>query len=401
MLSVLLISIIILSGALAIPLKDNEATTIARFPLSSAGALVDINQSFAVANHDHFDIDSDMSLDLKLTILYQLVTKVQVGSPPQFVSLALDSSIAYSFIPSVSCTSPSCTGLIQNAFNKSQSSTFYGTGKRVQEQIGDYVVTMDGIVGELAQDVISIGDKTFTGSFILADNTISPKVSMLMYHGRLGLGYPYSSDPSLPSLMPGLFSGLERKMYSVHMNNYRDYGVIGSLDFGTVDMSMVDLNTWVIYKNYIPQYNYWSVHLDNLAVGGLQLGFNGLAIVNLASPFITLPYVVLETLAQVLKLDKYGTRMKSEQAQATYYKVLCENSSKMKSVTLDINGIPYLIGPETYLIGNGKDCVTIFYGHDIGEPIGTAWVLGNSFFRGRMVAFDYDNDTISWGNLKA
>lgn len=343
-----------------------------------------------------------IDLDVSLMVLYQLTVNVNVGTPPQTIPLVLDTSIENTFIPSPNCTAPSCTYLSLNSFNKDQSSTYIGTGINTNMTVGDYVVTIGQFTGEVGQDIIKMDNVTFDGPFLYVDNTVSPEVKLLMYNGRLGLGWPYPAEPQNPedpSWLPELFANFPNKVYSFYMHNYQDYGVIGGFEVGGYDSSIIDDHTLVTYPNYLDA-GYWAVNLNNVYVDDLELGYNGWAVVDIATPFITCPLVSFSVLAEVLELDTYGTLMNSSQTAAQYYNIPCSNAQFLKPVTLVVNGVPYTLPPESYLIGNGVDCVSIFYGHDVGQPMGTAWVFGNSFFRERMAIFDYDANTISWATLK-
>lgn len=337
-------------------------------------------------------------LPLNLSILYQMVIDLEVGTPPQKVPVVLDSTLANSFLPSPNCTAPSCTYLSQHAFNSTASSTYQSGGVYTELQLGDYVVTIDSVTGVVAYDLFSLGTMQFPAGFVHVNGTLRPEVTQLMYHGRLGLGYPLNMDPSAPSVMSQIF-GAGRKMYSIYFQDFTHYGVVGGLEIGGYDPSLVDASTWTTVKNYLPVRGYWAFHLQNVFVGNLPLGFNGWAAMNYASPFVTVPYAAFEVLAQIMQLDVYGTRMESSQAKATYYNVPCANASIMPSVSFLVAGKKYTFDPSQYLIGNGTDCVTLFYGHDIGVPIGTAWVFGSGVMRQRLLVFDYENDEISWASL--
>jgi hypothetical protein len=344
-------------------------------------------------------MSKSLGLDTTLTILYQLTIDAYVGTPPQFVPIVIDTSIPYTFLPSPNCTSPGCTGLAQNAFDSTLSSTFRTAGLTGSAQLGDYVATIDGVFGEGANDTVTIGSETFTGRFLYVNNTITPTPLMLMYNGRLGLGYSYTNiNATVPSFLPGLLAGLPR-VFSVWMGNYVGYEVIGGIEFGGYDGSKVDNSTWTTIPNQGTSSNFWVIYLQDVKIGSIDLGYNGNAIIDLASPLITVPYSVMETIAIVLELDSWGTLEQSAQTRAFYYKIPCANAPYMKSIVFTIAGKDFTFTPAFYLIGDGVNCIATLYGHDLGNPVGTSWVFGNSANRGLMSVFDYDQNTISWARL--
>ncbi|KAJ3149491.1 1,3-beta-glucanosyltransferase, partial [Irineochytrium annulatum] len=120
----------------------------------------------------------------------EFAAHVTVGTPPQTLSLLLDTASAHMWTRTSMCTSPACVGGV-SAFQPSNSSTF-----QTQHQPATTIAYLDGttINGIVATDGVSIGPFTANAfAFMAATDIASPNPENIQSNdGTLGMSLPCS-----------------------------------------------------------------------------------------------------------------------------------------------------------------------------------------------------------------
>jgi hypothetical protein len=128
------------------------------------------------------------------------------------------------------------------------------------------------------------------------------------------------------------------------------------------------------------------------------LGFNGLLQINLATPFLILPMTAITTITEALGFAQLGGELVSNTQEngGHYYKIACEAVSQMNPITLSIEGNQkYVIQPQQLVIGNGNECISLFYGLENIHY----WTLGGAGQLNKLFTFDYDANEVTIAEL--
>lgn len=339
------------------------------------------------------------TLPMSLMELWQIYVDIEMGTPPQTISLVIDSSSQFSFIPSVNCLTPQCTGMSLNGFDQSQSSTFQTTNQPVSLTTSDYVASTDVVTGIKATDMFMIGPNNFSSDFCLVTNTRAEHPDQLMYNGRFGFGFSGPDFPNPCSLLPGVFQGLPNKIISFYLQmEYSSFGLVGGMEIGGMNQDLLVPGSLVTLDNYAPDSGLWAVRISNVVIGGAGLGMNGYGQVDTSIPFLIMPVTNFVTISAIIDFEGHGGVLvkNTQENNGLYYKIPCSAMSNLPTVSLIIGDLSFQIPPDIYLIGDGTNCISLFHGLNIQNM----WILGIGLHRGKMVAFDYERGTISFGKLK-
>lgn len=329
--------------------------------------------------------------------LLQFYVDVDIGSPPQRVPLVVDSTIKKTIVPSVKCYEPSCIIFASNGFNPSNSTTFASTPNRESITVADYVMTVGNVLGHTVADVYSVAGVFGKGNFVLADEIDGDSPGILLYNGRLGLGHSFPED-SEPSFLPSLLNG-RPKVISMWSKKFSEYGISGGITFGGYNPVLVIPGTWVTYKNALMAHGLWGMIVDGFYANGVSIGFKGAVAIDVASPFVTMPVGSFNTISYLLNFHTYGKLQQNAQNGGYFYNIPCQAARFLPNATIVIDQVVYQIPATHYLLGDGIDCVAAFYGLNLNSAFGSSWVFGSTILQNRLVAFDWDSGTISWGHL--
>ncbi|KAL2295320.1 hypothetical protein Nmel_017732 [Mimus melanotis] len=161
----------------------------------------------------------------------------------------------------------------------------------------------------------------------------------------------------------------------------------GELLFGGFDSSR-----FTGTLNWVPvtQQGYWQIQLDNIQLGGtVTFCANGCqAIVDTGTSLIAGPTKEVKELQNLIGAVSVDGE----------YAVECSSLSVMPDLTFTINGLPYTLSAQAYiLVEYGDDmafCTSGFQGNDIPPPTGPLWILGDVFIRQFYSVFDRGNNRV-------
>lgn len=346
----------------------------------------------------HFKSFMNSAVPLSVINLWQFYVEMQVGVPPQNVSIVIDTTIRETFLPSTNCQSFGCLPMLPNAFNPDLSETRRISQDRFELLINDYNYDFTKVIGNLTLDTFTLGPMAFLGDFLLVDETDPPKITTVMYNGRFGLGLISQNDP--PSLLPSIFQDVYPHIVSWYYFPFEGYGVVGGLEIGSVNYDLVDMNTWQTFPNvdHVNGGNQWAFPLNNIGINGQSLGSNGYALIDTSTPLIIGPLPLINTLNAMIGFAQHGGKLiqADNDPDTMTYQIPCNATALLPDVDVMIASVAYKIPSTSYLIGDGNTCISVLR----GMQDAASWVVGMSMFKGIMMALDYENGTISLGILK-
>ncbi|XP_007523179.1 cathepsin E isoform X1 [Erinaceus europaeus] len=308
---------------------------------------------------------------------------ISIGSPQQNFTVIFDTGSSNLWVPSMYCTSPACK--THARFFPSQSNTYSALGNQFSIQYG--TGSLSGIIGA---DQVSVEGLTVAGQQF-GESVSEPGQTFVNaeFDGILGLGYPSLAVGGVTPVFDNMMSQnlVDLPMFSVYMSSDPEGGLGSELIFGGYDHSHFSGSL-----NWVPvtKQGYWQIALDSIQVGGTVMFCSEgcQAIVDTGTSLITGPS------------DKIKQLQKAIGAQPVdgEYAVECVNRNVMPDVTFIINGVPYSLQANAYILLDFVDgmefCSSGFQGLDIQPPAGPLWILGDVFIRQFYSVFDRGNNQV-------
>uniref|UniRef100_A0A8C9NE31 cathepsin E n=1 Tax=Serinus canaria TaxID=9135 RepID=A0A8C9NE31_SERCA len=308
--------------------------------------------------------------------------QISIGTPPQNFTVVFDTGSSNLWVPSVYCVSKACTG--HTRFQPTQSSTYQVVGTPFSIQYGTGSLT--GIIGadQVAVEGLAVSNQQF------AESISEPGKAFLdaEFDGILGLAYPSLAVDGVTPVFDNMMAQnlVELPLFSVYMSSNPDSPQGGEVLFGGYDTSR-----FTGTLNWVPvtQQGYWQIQLDNVQVGGTEtFCANGCqAIVDTGTSLIVGPTKEIKKLQKLIGAVSVDGE----------YAVECSNLSMMPDVTFTINGLPYTLSAQAYILEEADDmafCTSGFQGSNIPPPAGPLWILGDVFIRQFYSVFDRGNNMV-------
>ncbi|XP_062365405.1 cathepsin E isoform X1 [Cinclus cinclus] len=309
--------------------------------------------------------------------------QISIGTPPQNFTVVFDTGSSNLWVPSVYCVSKACAK--HTRFQPTQSSTYQVIGTPFSIQYGTGSLT--GIIGsdQVAVEGLTVSNQQF------AESISEPGKAFLdaEFDGILGLAYPSLAVDGVTPFFDNLMAQnlVELPIFSVYMSSNPESPQGGELLFGGFDSSR-----FTGTLNWVPvtQQGYWQIQLDNIQLGGtVTFCANGCqAIVDTGTSLIAGPTKEVKELQNLIGAVSVDGE----------YAVECSNLSVMPDLTFTINGLPYTLSAQAYiLVEYGDDmafCTSGFQGNDIPPPTGPLWILGDVFIRQFYSVFDRGNNRV-------
>lgn len=309
--------------------------------------------------------------------------QISIGTPPQNFTVVFDTGSSNLWVPSVYCVSKACGG--HTKFHPSQSSTYEVIGTPFSIQYGTGSLT--GIIGsdQVAIEGLTVSNQQF------AESISEPGKAFLdaAFDGILGLAYPSLAVDGVTPVFDNMIAQnlVELPIFSVYMSSNPNSLHGGELLFGGFDTShfMGTLN-WVP----VTQQGYWQIQLDNIQLGGtVTFCADGCqAIVDTGTSLIAGPTKEVKELQNLIGAVSVDGE----------FAVECSSLGVMPELTFTINGLPYTLSAQAYILveeaGGEVFCTSGFQGNDIPPPTGPLWILGDVFIRQFYSVFDRGNNRV-------
>lgn len=309
----------------------------------------------------------------------QYFADITLGTPPQKFKVVLDTGSANLWVPSESCTSISC--FLHNKYDSSQSSTYKRNGSHFEIQYGSG--SMEGFV---SQDNFGIGDLKLKG-INFAEATSEPGLAFLMgkFDGILGLAF---DTISVNRIAPPFYEMMEQgvideEVFAFYLGNSDADG--GEATFGGVDKTKY---TGKVTYAPIRRKGYWEVALDKIGFGGEELELeNTGAAIDTGTSLIAMPTDVAEILNKMIG---------ATQNWMGQHTVDCSTLPNLPKLTFYLNGEPYTLSAEDYILQVQGACLSSFMGMDLPPPIGPLWIVGDVFLRKYYTVYDYGREAVGF-----
>lgn len=296
-------------------------------------------------------------------------TKVSLGSPPQTFTVLIDTITSDLWIPN---TAPKPHHL----YNHSASSTYQANGS---------FFTSPYVTGIVSMDVLHIGEIQLSGQLFgeaIDTSPLGPGYPTTMYDGMFGLGFDSLSSAGLePPLHHMMRKGLlDREMFSLYVGRN---GSPGELILGGYDSTR--FKGELIYIDCVPP-TPWTVNVDGIQVGGLNISDSFTALISTMNALVFGPTDSISQIAEQLG-------GKEEFPGFPMYSIDCDSTPP--DVTFILDGHPFSISKDSYILPMGEKCRLAFIGGI------ESWMLGTALLSEYYAVFDMNNKTPRIGFAEA
>ncbi|XP_069486078.1 pepsin A-like [Ambystoma mexicanum] len=305
---------------------------------------------------------------------------ISIGTPPQKFNVIFDTGSSNLWVPSVYCSSPSCTS--HPRFNPKNSSTFKSTKQDLFIEYGTGFM-----IGVLGYDTVWVSDIADTNQ-IFGLSTMEPGYTFdnVPFDGILGLAYPsVSSSGATPVFDNMMKEGLVSKdLFSVYLNKIEGAGSV--ITFGEIDPAYYtgDIN-WIPLTSQ----TYWEIKIDKVIINGATVACNAgcSAIVDTGTSLLSGPTSAVTSIQKAV-----GATLTS----SGQYSVKCCSLPDMPDIIFEIHGIQYPLTPSAYVLQSKTACLTGLQSMDIATASGDLWILGDVFIRQYYSVFDRSTNQVGY-----
>ncbi|XP_057583786.1 pregnancy-associated glycoprotein 2-like [Hippopotamus amphibius kiboko] len=255
---------------------------------------------------------------------------ITIGTPPQEFRVVFDTSTAYTWVPSIQCSSPSCR--THNHFNPHLSTTFQLIGQTFNINYG-----VGRIVGFFGFDTVRIMNLVNThqefGLFVKEigfSNSISD--------GVLGLGYPSLAPKGITPVFDKLKTRglISQPVFAFYLSTQKENGSV--VMFGGVDHSYHkgELKWIPVSRTHFWQITMTSITMNRMAVGcyhGCQ------AILDTGTVLLHGPTTPLIGIHNLINARRFFEQ----------HVVKCDSIRQLPTIIFTINGNGYPVPAEAYI----------------------------------------------------
>mmetsp|Transcript_13828 Transcript_13828/g.42093 ORF Transcript_13828/g.42093 Transcript_13828/m.42093 type:complete len:236 (-) Transcript_13828:378-1085(-) len=226
-----------------------------------------------------------------------------------------------------------------------------------------------------------------------------PGVAFVAAHfdGILGFGYPNIAVNGIPPFFQqAVASGaIAEPVFAFYLAKDASAPSGGELTLGGVDPTHYT-GEFTYTPVTIP--GYWQFAVDSLQVDGSPMLGAFKAIADTGTSLLALPKADLANIiAKVPGVQELpGT--------GEYLVPDCSKASEMPSLTFTIEGKPFTLTGDDYVLkvtAQGvTECLLGMSGIDVPPPRGPLWILGDVFLRKYYTKFDYGNNRLGFATAK-
>uniref|UniRef100_A0A8C3T1I1 pepsin A n=1 Tax=Chelydra serpentina TaxID=8475 RepID=A0A8C3T1I1_CHESE len=300
---------------------------------------------------------------------------ISIGTPAQEFSVLFDTGSSNLWVPSVYCSSTSCTN--HNKFNPSDSSTYEATNESLSIQYGSGSMT-----GILAYDTVQhvpdyphpspkVGGIVDTKQiFGLSETEPGTAFEYSQFDGILGLAFPsIASSGATPVFDNMMNEGLvSQDLFSVYLSSDEQSGSF--VMFGDIDSSYYSGSL-----NWIPlsAETYWEITMDSITMNGETIACSSgcQAIIDTGTSLLAGPSTGISNIESYIGAS--------------------DGTGSLKFL------------PNNYvlfsLVQDSGYCSSGFESIDVSTSSGELWILGDVFISQYYVVFDRANNQVALASV--
>jgi len=317
--------------------------------------------------------------------------QVNFGTPPQTLTVTIDSSWPDQFVLGENYTEPLEPG--QKVYDSRLSSTSETTTFKAYTMTG----YGDG-TGVLVLDVIELlpGLSTDDQYFVALQLINYARPERYPVDGQIGLGWPTPWDPFIqrPTFVQRALANLDDQSYTVWLDSYHPPSagpLNGVFTFGGFDDEHCDKSTLVTVKMHdTPSYWPWYFKIDSVVFGAYADPIPIDGTLSSGVPFLGAPrlpyYHILDQFD--FKLDK----------KLNLFLIDCGAALTGPELTLTIAGKVHAVPASDYIVdlelANGK-CALALSQHNPNQ-----WELGQPFMQRYCTTFDTANNVVGFADKR-
>jgi cathepsin D len=308
---------------------------------------------------------------------------IQVGHPPQTLTVVFDTGSGNLMIPSTKCQDHACT--MHKQFNPSESSTLKdmqadGKPANLGERRDQLTVTFGTgeITGLFMRDDVCVGNLCANMDFIGATHETMEPFSSFKFDGVLGLALEEMTQGKSFSIMDSMIAEgmLRNPIFSVFLSDSDSEE--SEITFGDIKQErMASQMFWVPVSK---KTGYWQIRMEDIAIENVKqfMCSDCEVAVDTGTSMLAGPTSVIEQLRR--KLDVKGD---------------CSNYKQLPKLGFVVDGHIMNLEPEDY-VDDSSGCMVSLMTLDVPPPNGPLFIFGDPFLRKFYSAYDREKNMIGF-----
>jgi len=322
----------------------------------------------------------------------QYFGEIGIGTPPQKFKVVFDTGSSNLWVPSSKCPWSQIACLLHNKYKASDSSSMKPNGTKFAIRYGT-----GSCAGFLTSDTVTIAGVPAKNQ-LFGEATSLPGVTFIAakFDGLLGMGFQEISVDGVPPVFYTMVQQkvVEEPVFAFWLSRTLNESKGGELTLGGLDPNHYEgdlLYTPVTYKGY------WQFKMDSIMINGEKAFCTDgcQAIADTGTSLIGGPT------AEVKKLNKL---IGATPIIGGEYTVDCEDIPKMPSLDFVIEGKPFTLTPQQYILqisqAGQTQCISGFLGLDVPPPRGPLWIIGDVFLGPYYTVFDLGMSRLGFAKAK-
>jgi len=251
--------------------------------------------------------------------------------------------------------------------------------------------------GFLTSDTVTIAGVSAKNQ-LFGETTKEPGVAFIAakFDGLLGMGFQEISVQGVPPVFYTMVQQkvVEQPVFAFWLNRNLNESKGGELTLGGLDKDHYEgdlLYTPVTYKGY------WQFKMDSVMING-EKAFCTEGCQAIADTGTSLIAGPSDAVKKLNKLIGATPIIGGE------YTVDCEDIPKMPSLDFVIEGKPFTLTPQQYILqisqAGQTECISGFLGLDVPPPRGPLWILGDVFLGPYYTVFDLGMSRLGFAKAK-